>query len=216
MRVRRPGGSQLQTTVRWRPVTNLLLVRHGQSEWNALGRWQGRADPALTELGHAQARHAAVHLPAFDLLASSTLVRAATTADEIADVVGTDTVVRDADLVERDAGVFSGLTRTEIDDQFPGYLDSGRWPDGWEDDEVMLVRVGAAIDRLRSACDGTAVAVTHGGVIYALERFLGAEFERIGNLGGRWFHFDDVSVGWRLGDRVHLLGSDEETVPDQL
>lgn len=227
-------------------MTDLLLVRHGQSEWNALGRWQGQADPPLTELGRAQARHAAVHLPDFDLLASSTLVRAATTADEIADVVGVSDIVRDADLVERDAGGFSGLTRAEIDERYPGYLDAGRWPEGWEHDEVMVVRLAAAIERLRGTGAQTIVAVSHGGVIYALEAALGAEFERVANLGGRWFHFDaDLDVdrvggsgngagaavgsssaasrsgsglqsGWRLGERVHLLGADEETIPDQL
>jgi broad specificity phosphatase PhoE len=228
-------------------VTDLLLVRHGQSEWNAVGRWQGQADPPLTELGRAQARHAAVHLPDFDLLASSTLVRAATTADEIADVVGMSDIVRDADLVERDAGGFSGLTRAEIDERYPGYLDAGRWPEGWEHDEVMVVRLAAAIERLRATGAQTIVAVSHGGVIYALEAALGAEFERVANLGGRWFHFDADAVadngvgaagngvgaagsslasesgsgrglrsGWRLGERVHLLGADEETVPDQL
>jgi broad specificity phosphatase PhoE len=223
-------------------VTDLLLVRHGQSEWNAVGRWQGQADPPLTELGRAQARHAAVHLPDFDLLASSTLVRAATTADEIADVVGISDIARDADLIERDAGGFSGLTRAEIDERYPGYLDAGRWPEGWEHDEVMVVRLAAAIERLRATGAQTIVAVSHGGVIYALEAALGAEFERVANLAGRWFHFDpgldvdpvggsgngvDSAVGssssgsglrsgWRLGERVHLLGADEETVPDQL
>ncbi len=224
-------GSGAPTPVVWPPVTDLLLVRHGQSEWNALGRWQGQADPPLTELGRSQARHAAVHLPAFDLLASSTLVRAATTADEIADVVGVGDIVRDRDLIERDAGLFSGLTRAEIDDRFPGYLDEGRWPEGWEDDEVMVVRLAEAMERLRATGAQTIVAVSHGGVIYALERALGAEFERVANLGGRWFHHDGsdagngdvagdvapgLSGGWRLGERVHLLGADEETIPDQL
>jgi probable phosphoglycerate mutase len=198
----------------------------------------------LTELGRAQARHGAVHLPAFDLLASSTLVRAATTADEIADVVGMSDIVRDADLVERDAGGFSGLTRAEIEERYPGYLEAGRWPEGWEHDEVMVVRLAAAIERLRATGAQTIVAVSHGGAIYALEAALGAEFERVANLGGRWFHFDadagdadagdadagnghanadgasgagaGLRSGWRLGERVHLLGADEETVPDQL
>lgn len=197
------------------PMTRLLLVRHGQSEWNALGRWQGQADPPLTDLGRAQARHAAEHLEPFDLLASSTLVRAAVTADEIGRFHGVESIERDPDLVERDAGEFSGLTREEIDERFPGYLDTGRWPDGWEDDEPLIVRTRRAMERLRLRCpDGTIVAVTHGGVIYALEAALGAPFERIGNLGGRWFHLDGDD--WSLGERVHLLDSYEETVPDQL
>ena len=197
------------------PVTCLLLVRHGQSEWNAQGRWRGRADPPLTDLGRAQARHAAASLPAFDRLAASTLVRAHETAREIADELGRDDLHLEPDLMERDAGGFSGLTREEIDHKFPGYLGNDIWPEGWETDEELVPRVRGALDRLVTlAPGGTIVAITHGGCIYALERLLGADFERISNLGGRWFTLD--GAGLVLGDRVHLLSTDEETVPDQL
>jgi len=68
------GLSQGRSTVG--VVTDMLLVRHGQSEWNALGRWQGTADPALTELGRRQALHAAsfgaVHLAAMHYLRDRT------------------------------------------------------------------------------------------------------------------------------------------------
>ena len=47
-------------------ATQLLVVRHGQSEWNAIGRWQGHADPALTELGRRQAYVAAASIGAVD------------------------------------------------------------------------------------------------------------------------------------------------------
>ena len=56
------------------------------------------------------------------------------------------------------------------------------------------------------------VAVAHAGVIFAAERALGAEWERLANLGGRWFERKDDA--WVLGARVHLLV--EETIPDQL
>ena len=52
-------------------MTKLLLVRHGQSEWNAMGRWQGKANPPLTDLGKEQALLAAKKLPYFSILASS-------------------------------------------------------------------------------------------------------------------------------------------------
>ena len=77
----------------------------------------------------------------------------------------------------------------------PGYLDEGRWPEGWEDDEVMVVRLAEAMERLRATGAQTIVAVSHGGVIYALERALGAEFQRVANLGGRWFHHDGSDAG---------------------
>src|SRR5688500_8423312 len=67
-----------------RPMTRLLLVRHGESEWNAVGRWQGWADPPLTELGLEQARLAAKAVGAVDLIVASDLERAWHTAEVIA------------------------------------------------------------------------------------------------------------------------------------
>ena len=196
-------------------MTKLLLIRHGQSEWNAAGRWQGRADPPLTEVGRAQARHAAAALPAFGFLAASTLQRARATADEIAAATGTTDIYLHDGLVERDAGAFSGLTRAEIDERFPGYLDNGIWPEGWEHSEPLVRRVRMALDMVVSRSNGdTVVAVVHGGVIYALEGLFGVPHERIGNLGGRWFGMDNGELV--LGERVHLLDKSEETIPDQL
>ncbi|MBK5332301.1 MAG: histidine phosphatase family protein, partial [Ilumatobacteraceae bacterium] len=61
-------------------ATDLLVVRHGQSEWNAIGRWQGHADPALSELGKRQAAVAAGSIGAVDGIISSDLLRASETA----------------------------------------------------------------------------------------------------------------------------------------
>lgn len=184
--------------------------------WNAAGRWQGKADPPLTDLGHTQARHAATALPAFDVLAASTLQRAHQTARRIAEHHGLDDITLDPRLMERDAGGFSGLTREDIDRQYPGYLDQGRWPEGWEDAADLVRRVRQALDALGADHpDATIVVVSHGGVIYALEGLFGLPHDRISNLGGRWFTRaadGDLSVG----ERVHLLDAAEETVPDQL
>lgn len=200
-------------------VIRLLIVRHGQSEWNAAGRWQGRADPPLTELGLHQARSAAHALPRLDLLAASTLQRARQTAQEIARVLEIPDIHSDDGLIERDAGEFSGLTREEINERFPGYLDEGRWPDGWEQDDELLERVKTAVRRIAGrpelAGGGTAVAIAHGGVIYALEGLFGLPHSRIANLEGRWFDVNGGTVV-NVGSRLHLLDSAEETVPDQL
>jgi hypothetical protein len=56
------------------------------------------------------------------------------------------------------------------------------------------------------------LAVAHAGVIFAIERVIGAEWERLANLGGRWLEHRDGA--WTIGDRVHLLI--EETIPDQI
>ncbi len=197
-------------------VTRLLLVRHGQSEWNAAGRWQGQADPPLSPRGIEQATIAAGALPTFDLLAASSLRRAAHTAALMAETLDHDSVHIEPRLIERDAGGFSGLTRAQIEVAFPGYLDTGTWPEGWEPDAEVVQRVSEglhAIARIVGA-GATVVVITHGGCIYALEETLGAPSERIANLGGRWFDLEDGT--FRLGARVHLLESAAETTPDQL
>ena len=199
-------------------MTKLLLVRHGQSEWNALGRWQGKANPPLTNLGKEQALLAAKKLPDFSILASSDLVRARETAEIFArahDKEPNDIFI-EPQVQERDAGEFSGLTRDEIDKKFPGYLAQQRWPSGWEPDDVLIKRLREGLGRIIASSTGSdsIVVVTHGGCIYALESLLGEEYRRISNLGGRWFEL--INNEFYLGERIQLLDPDEETYPDQI
>ena len=210
--------------------TRVLLVRHGQSEWNALGRWQGQADPPLTDLGRRQASSAARSLGAVDAVFASDLERAAETALIIAGELGVGPVVLDADLRERDAGEWSGLTRVEIEERWPGYLEAPadehagfgpsvapRRPPSWEPDDSVLARAIAALRRIHDAVgDGDVVVVTHGGLIYVLEGHLGAPFGRLANGGGRWVEVEGDRVV--LGERVLLVGDDgaPATVPDQI
>ncbi len=204
-------------------MTRLFLVRHGQSEWNALGKWQGQADPPLSELGAKQAFQAASQLPAFGLLAASTLERAKQTANIFAEATAwnrEDIVVEDR-IKERDAGAFSGLTRVEIDQQFPGYLGNDIWPDDWEPDKNLVDRLLVGLERITSLIDQSSntknkdvVAVSHGGCIYALENLCGERYERIPNLAGRWFEISPTNI--TLGERMHLLPPEEETLADHL
>lgn len=199
-------------------MTKLLLVRHGQSEWNAMGRWQGKANPPLTDLGKEQALLAAKKLPDFSILASSDLVRARETAEIFAKAHDKDSndILIEPQVQERDAGEFSGLTRDEIDKKFPGYLAQNRWPSGWEPDDVLIKRLREGLGRIitSSTESDSIVVVTHGGCIYALESLLGEEYRRISNLGGRWFELIDDE--FYLGERIQLLDPDEETYPDQI
>lgn len=195
--------------------TRILLVRHGQSEWNATGRWQGQADPPLTDLGRTQAMDAARALGAVDAIWASDLSRAAQTAMIVSESLGVGPVVLEPDLRERDAGEWSGMTRDEIRAQYPGYLEEGRRPPGWEPDATLLVRALRAVHRIgRELPGGDVVAITHGGLVYALEQHLGAEFARIANVEGRWF----VVAGDRieLGDRLLLAEPADVTVPRQI
>jgi broad specificity phosphatase PhoE len=193
----------------------MLLVRHGQSAWNAEGRWQGRADPPLSDLGRLQARHAAGRLGAVDVIVASPLVRALDTATIISEEIGVGPVLVEPDLVERDAGEWSGLTRPEIEERYPGYLADHRHPPGYEPDASVLDRVTGALDRIEAAHRGADVLVlTHGGVIYTLEDHHDERPGRIPNLGARPL----VHLGDRLAlePRVVLVDPDELTVPAQI
>lgn len=210
-------------------TSRVLLVRHGQSEWNAMGRWQGQADPPLSDLGRAQARAAAHSLGALDAVFASDLQRATETAVIIASQLGVGPVVIDPDLRERDAGEWSGLTRDEIHERFPGYLPDDRHrafapnggeprrPPGWETDAALRSRVLRALDQIHQAVpDGDVLVVTHGGVVYVIEGHLGAPFHRLANGEARWIEIDGDTLV--LGDRVLLVNDDGTavTVPDQL
>lgn len=189
-------------------MTRLLLTRHAQSEWNAAGRWQGQADPPLSDLGRDQAFRAAASVGAVDGIVASVLERARHTADIIAEAVGVGPVVSTSLLIERDAGEWSGLTRPEIDERWPGYLAGDRRPPGYEPDDQFLARVLAGLHALAEHFGaGTDVlVVAHAGVIYAVEAHQGEPFERIPNLSGRWVSTDGAAL--ELGPRVHLLEQD--------
>lgn len=165
-------------------MTRLLLVRHGESEWNAVGRWQGWADPPLSELGRRQAAVAAQAVGAVDAVVSSDLQRAQQTASIIAGELGIGPVVVDAGLRERAAGDWTGLTRAQIEEGWPGFLASGERPEGYEDDESILERALPALVALEAAGEAVLV-VTHGGLIGAVDRHLGRTHARTPNLGGR-------------------------------
>ena len=192
-------------------ATNLLLVRHGQSEWNAIGRWQGHADPALSELGRRQAFVAAAAVGAVDGIIASDLIRAAETAAIIAQQLGVGPVMVDERLRERDVGPWSGLTRIEIEKGWPGWLDDGRRPDGFEDVERVLARVVEAFETIHSTTTGGSfLVVTHGGVIRGLARSHGLADDPVANLAGITLRVTDS--GATLGQRISLLEGQLVTV----
>ena len=158
-------------------MTTILLARHGETDWNLEGRFQGWADPPLNATGRAQAVDLSVTLMAEELAAvySSPLRRAYETAEVVAASHGLEPATVDA-LREVDVGSWSGLTRAEIEQQFPEQY--ARWLDygqGWEDGETyeqMAERVVAALLELASGHDGgRVVAVTHGGPMRAASAF---------------------------------------------
>ncbi len=192
-------------------MPRILLVRHGQSEWNAEGRWQGQADVALSDLGRAQARAAAARVGAFDVIASSTLMRAAETAYILSTELGIGPIVPVPDLIERNAGEWSGLTKVDIERDWPGYLSDGKRPPGYESDDDLWPRIEAGmrtVAELLPNKNDEALVVGHGGLIYLLELQAGEKRGRIPNLGALWIDIDsDGTV--RAGERVELIDEGE-------
>jgi len=159
------GNSEQQTT--------LILVRHGESQWNAEGRVQGHSDSPLTARGRAEARKVAERLSNTDIEAvySSDVGRALESAELIAAPHGLTVSVRQA-LRERCYGVLEGKTVEEAAGDDTGWLQTWRAdrlrlapPEG-ETQPELSQRVIAALREIAAAHPGqTVVVVTHGGPI---------------------------------------------------
>lgn len=195
-------------------ATVVLLVRHGESEWNALGRWQGWADIGLSDLGRRQADLAAPAVGEVDGIVASDLSRARETATRIAAAIGGGLeVVTDEGLRERDAGELTGLTRPEIAERFPhlGIGGAGFEPPGGETTEHLLARVHAALARIEGRWpSGRVLAVSHAGVVRALEGWRARPPGRLPNLGGVELALEGGDVA--VGDQVLLVDPDDVVV----
>lgn len=183
-------------------AVRVLCVRHGLSTWNLARRWQGRADPPLSDVGRDDAAVLADRLAetfggdgtgAVRVWASD-LQRAHLTATIIATRLDAGPVTADERLREADVGAWEGLTSTEIEAGWPGYLAEGRRPDGFEPHEDLLARVVPALEDIAAATPAgvQAIVVAHAGVLRAVRRHAGAEDEHLPNLGGLWF---DIAPG---------------------
>jgi len=160
------------------PSTRFIVVRHGETAWNAVSRIQGHLDSPLNEEGMAQALLLAERLAPepFDHFYASDLGRALQTAQPLADRTGRQPIA-EAQLRERRLGVFQGLTPPECQQAYPD--DYRRFherdPDhampGGESIRELNGRVAALFEALANRHPGACVvAVTHGGVLDALYR----------------------------------------------
>ncbi len=151
--------------------TRLVLVRHGQTDWNLTARFQGQADVGLNDTGVQQAQRAAPHVAAFGPTAvlSSPLQRASLTAQYIADACGIDVVQTDPRLEEINVGTWAGESLTDIRQQHP-WMDEAlrqgrdfRRSDTGETGAELAERVGASLRDIADAFAGQTVAVvSHG------------------------------------------------------
>jgi probable phosphoglycerate mutase len=192
------------------PVRRIILWRHGRTEWNASGRFQGQLDPPLDAVGGGQAAAVAAllaaELPAAGtVVVSSDLSRASDTAGALTGLLGLE-LRTDARLREHSLGGWEGLTRDQVAEQFPDqYADwlAGRPVEGrgGEAPEAVGDRAVAALADLPPA--EVAVVVTHGGTAGRLmERLLqlGPEHRRVfGPLAnGAWSELAFQTTRWRL------------------
>jgi probable phosphoglycerate mutase len=154
----------------------LWLIRHAESAWNAMGLWQGHADPGLSARGVAQAQALARALAGagIEAIAASDLRRARETARIVAEALGLEPL-HDARLRERDLGAWSGLSTPQIAGRWPAELarvrarDPDFRPGGGESIRDVRGRAGGFFRELAER-PGPArwAVVTHGGVIRAL------------------------------------------------
>ena len=161
----------------------LLLIRHGESVANTEGRLQGQMDSPLTKQGrdqaHALARRLVRERWPVSSIYSSDLCRAADTAG-ILGVAFQAPVFLDERLREYDVGVLAGLTRADIEQQYPELWRMSRqspvWPTvpGEEDNEAFGQRIASVLDDIRSTHEDERVVavVSHGRTLGTMLMYL--------------------------------------------
>lgn len=200
-------------------MLHLMLVRHGETDWNAQRRYQGQRDVPLSALGRRQAQLVAERLVGekIDAMYASDLNRALATARAVAEKTGLD-VVPEPRLRELKFGVLEGLTFDEAQVQYPEMIaawleDFNRPPDGAETIDLFNTRCVSFLDELKQKHDGQVVLlVAHGGSLSEIVRVtLGLSRQK------RWYlEMDNASLSEiliaetyvslrRLNDTCHLV-----------
>lgn len=162
-------------------MTEILLARHGETDWNVGRRVQGHTDIPLNAAGVEQARRLAEQLASEPLTGvfSSDLSRALHTATAVADVHRLPVTV-DPRLREKNFGTWEGLTDVEIGERFPDAI-RGQWGDG-ETTEQVAERVLSVLEDIRlQHPTGPVLVVSHGGPLRAALAALTIEHGPIGN-----------------------------------
>lgn len=203
--------------------SRIVVVRHGVTDWNREGRFQGHLDPPLSDVGRREADLVAERIASDEPLrperiVSSSLARAAETAAAIGRRTGV-AVEADDRLMEIGQGEWEGRTHAELEvadpTRYRAWRDGGgiRQPPGGESIDSAHARVRAVVDELLHSAGGTVCLVSHGGTVRVLARLL---FDLADDRS--WaLDVDNASIGvatlvderWRLdrwNDTRHLLG----------
>ena len=175
----------------------VVVVRHGETEWSRTGRHTGRSDIPLTENGERQARAVGEALRGreFALVVSSPLIR----ARETARLAGFEPELRD-DLAEWDYGEYDGLTTPQIREQVPDWTIWGYGAVGGESVEQLAARADRVVAELL-AVDGDVLVFSHGHFL----RVLTARWLELGAANGRLFALDSgtlSTLGFERDQRV--------------
>jgi probable phosphoglycerate mutase len=211
-------------------MTELILLRHGETDWNRELRFQGHVDVGLNAIGLEQARRLAGRLAGEKAhrIYASDLIRAQQTAQPVAREMGLDSIT-DAALREQSFGQVDGMRVEDIQKQHPQawaawllFHEDYAMPGG-ESTRQFHARVMDAVNRLVAAHRGeTLVVVTHGGVldmIYRTARSLGLSGPRqseIPNAGLNRVRVDEGRVeilSW--ADTAHLADLPPQPIYDQ-
>lgn len=166
-------------------MAKLILVRHGESTWNAIGAWTGLTDISLDGKGKEVARKDAEKLKgiSIDIAYTSKLLRAKQTLDEIKSVLGIDVPTFENEaLNERDYGDFTGKNKWEIKEAY-GEEKFEKWRRGWDEpipngetlrdvyDRVIPYYEAEILPKLKE--DKNVLIVAHGNSLRALTKYLG-------------------------------------------
>lgn len=189
----------------------VIVWRHGRTDWNATGRYQGQADIPLDDLGRLQAAAAAQVIKELkpSAIFASDLSRAADTARALADVTGLE-ITFDRRLREIHVGSWEGLTveqAAEVDPELVAGVAAGedvrRSPTGETTGEVARRVAAAFTDIIESAEDESTVVITMHGLAgrVGIGQYLGVHWDRLGGLRNcAWVVLDrHVRGHWYIG-----------------
>jgi probable phosphoglycerate mutase len=167
--------------------SRIYLARHGETDWNALGKLQGHTDIALNEQGREQARELAARLRREGVrgVTTSDLSRARETGSIVASSLGVAPPDVDLELRERCFGIFEGLTRAECaashPDAWRAWVEQTSPPEGAERVDDAILRMTRALTRIAERATDH-VVISHGGVMRLwLQRATGEAVPLIAN-----------------------------------
>jgi uncharacterized phosphatase len=147
-------------------VTTICIIRHGETDWNSLGKLQGQEDTELNDLGRNQAMQTARYFETehWDIIVSSPLKRAYETAQIIASQLSIPDIYVVDEIKERSYGAASGLLPEERRNRFP----DGIIPDQ-ENFEILRQRAMVGLNKIANKFPGKRIiVVSHGGLINSI------------------------------------------------